>query len=124
VGWLLEFVALTNPHLAITDAAVRADLKQYGSIIIARCITLYYFLKNLIGIHESSGKALKIMGFTTVVAVIVLVWCGVTLAVRGPANPGIVPLIPDLSPKFEMAVDEQGIDRMTGERREVWVRDP
>ena len=26
-------------------------------------------------------------GFTTVVAVIVLVWCGVTLAVRGPMNP-------------------------------------
>jgi len=122
VGWLLEFIALTNPHLAITDAAVRADLKQYGSVIVAVCITLYFFRKNLIGIHESSGKALRIIGFTTVVAVIVLVWCAVTLAVRGgPVNP--VPIIPDLSPKFELAVDEKGIDRMTGEERPVWIRD-
>ena len=65
------------------------------------------------------------MGFTTVVALIVLVWCGVTLAVKGPANPGVVTLVPDLSPKFQMAVDEHGTDpRMTGEPREVWVRDP
>jgi amino acid transporter len=64
------------------------------------------------------------MGFTTVVAVIVLAWCGVTLALKGPANPGFVPLIPDLSPKFELAV-EQGTDpRLTEEVREVWVRDP
>src|SRR4029079_2295393 len=59
VGWLLHFVALTNPNLAVTDAAVRADIKQYGSVFIAICITLYFFRNNLIGIHESSGKALK-----------------------------------------------------------------
>jgi len=123
IGWLLDFIALANPNMAITDAGVRADIKQYGSVFIAICITLYFFRNNLIGIHESSGKALKIMGFTTVVATIVLVWCGVTLAVKGPANPGVVPLTPDLSPKFEMAVDENGKDRMTGERRETWIRD-
>src|SRR5258708_26047443 len=58
IGWILEFVALTNPHLAITDAGVRADIKQYGSVVIAVSITLYFFRQNLIGIHESSGKAL------------------------------------------------------------------
>src|SRR6516165_778561 len=72
IGWLLEFVAITNPHLAISNDAVRADIKQYGAVVVAVCITLYFFRKNLIGIHESSGKALRIMGFTTVVAVIVL----------------------------------------------------
>src|SRR5689334_16424368 len=121
VGWLLELVALINPNLAVTDATVRADLKQYGAIVFAVLITLYFFRKNLKGIHESSGKALRIMGFTTVVAAIVLIWCGVTLAVRGPVNK--VPLIPDLSPKYELAVNPDGVDRLTGEKREVWVRD-
>ena len=123
-GWFLELIALVEPSWGVTDPAIRASIKQYGSIFIAVCITLYFFRNNLIGIHESSGKALKIMGFTTVVAVIVLAWCGVTLALKGPANPGFVPLIPDLSPKFELAVDEQGADRrLTGETREVWIRD-
>jgi amino acid transporter len=124
IGWILEFVALVDPGWGVTDPLMRASIKQYGAIFIAVCITLYFFRKNLIGIHESSGKALRIMGFTTVVAAIVLVWCTVTLAVKGPANPGMVSPIPDLSPKFEMAVNEQGIDRMTGEPRETWIRDP
>jgi amino acid transporter len=123
-GWFLELIALVDPSWGITDPVIRASIKQYGSIFIAVCITLYFFRNNLIGIHESSGKALKIMGFTTVVAVIVLAWCGVTLALKGPANPGFVPLTPDLKPKFELAV-EQGVDpRLNEETREVWIRDP
>ncbi len=46
---------------------------------LPRLITLYFFRQNLLGIHESSGKALKIMIATTVMAVVILVWCGVTL---------------------------------------------
>src|SRR5579872_5666920 len=34
VGWLLEFVALINPNLSITETAMRDDIKQYGSIVI------------------------------------------------------------------------------------------
>src|SRR5436853_184494 len=30
VGWILEVVALIDPRLAVTNAAVRADVKQYG----------------------------------------------------------------------------------------------
>lgn len=121
IGWVLEFIALVNPSMAITDVGLRADIKQYGSVVFAVAITLYFFRKNLIGIHESSGKALRIMGFTTVVATIVLIWCGVTLAIRGPVNK--VPYLPDLTPKVELAV-ETVPDRLTGELREVWKRDP
>jgi amino acid transporter len=120
VGWLLELLTHVDPSLALSDEA-RAAVKHYGAVLIAVAITLYFFRKNLIGIHESSGKALRIMGFTTVVAAVVLIWCGVTLAVRGPVNK--VPIVPDLSPKYELAVDPDGIDRLTGEKREVWVRD-
>src|SRR5262245_19855265 len=35
IGWFLEFIAMTNPHLAIAEPALRADIKQYGSVIIA-----------------------------------------------------------------------------------------
>src|SRR5579872_5163139 len=68
IGWIIEFIAVTNPNLAITNDALRGDIKHYGSMLFAIAITLYFFRQNLIGIHESSGKALKIMGFTTVVA--------------------------------------------------------
>ena len=81
-------------------------------MVIAGLITLYFFRQNILGIHESSGKALKIMIATTVMAVVMLAWCGVTLAVRGPVNR--VPLAPDLRPKVEYA-SERIPDRVTGE---------
>ena len=56
---------------------------NWGAVFIAVAITLYFFRQNIIGIHESSGKALKIMIATTVMAVVILVWCGITLFVRG-----------------------------------------
>lgn len=121
IGWFLDFLELTNPGLAIESDATRESIRQYGAVVVAVCITLYFFRKNLIGIHESSEKALKIMGFTTIVAVIVLAWCGVTLAIRGPVNS--IPVRPDLSPKVQFAVEEAP-DRITGEIREVWKRDP
>ncbi len=36
-------------------------IKQWGSVVIACLIVIYFFRQNLIGIHESSSKALKIM---------------------------------------------------------------
>lgn len=120
IGWLLDFIGLTLPDLAIENDVLRTAIRQYGSVVIAVCITLYFFRKNLIGIHESSDKALKIMSFTTVVAVVVLAWCGVTLALRGPMNP--VPFLPDLSPKVEYEVVTVP-DRLTGEMHEAWKRD-
>lgn len=120
VGWFLELLALTNPDLAIQDAALRTSIKQWGSVVFAVGITLYFFRKNLIGIHESSEKALKIMLFTTAVAVLTLIWAGVTLAVRGPSNS--VPAIPNLEKKIEYE-EIRGKDRITHEEREMWKRD-
>ena len=54
-------------------------------------------------------------------AVVMLVWCGLTLWVHGPVNR--VPLAPDLRPKVEYQVVD-GDDRVTGEKREMWQRDP
>jgi amino acid transporter len=49
-------------------------------------VTLYFWFYNIKGLHESSTKALRIMQVTTVMVVIFLFWCGITLAVRGPAQ--------------------------------------
>ena len=42
-------------------------------------VTLYFWRKNIIGIHESSQKALRIMQITTVMVVILILWCVVTI---------------------------------------------
>jgi amino acid transporter len=46
-------------------------------------ITLYFCRKNIIGMHESSKKALRIMQLTTVMVVTLIVWCLITIFMRG-----------------------------------------
>jgi amino acid transporter len=49
-------------------------------------VTVYFWWENIKGMHESSGKALRIMQITTVMVVIFLIWCPLTLIIRGPAQ--------------------------------------
>ena len=46
---------------------------------IAALITIYFWWRNTKGIHESSDDALKIMYVTTVMVVLLIAWCGVTI---------------------------------------------
>jgi amino acid transporter len=121
MGLLVDSVAIINPAFKVPDGS-RDTIAKVGSVVIACAVTLYFFRQNLLGIHESSDKALKIMIATTVMAVVILAWCAVTLAVKGPANPLPSPL-PDLSPKVVYATDDEGIDRVNGEHKPVWKRD-
>ena len=57
------------------------------SMFIAIIIELYFWRKNLIGIEESSSKALRIFQVTSVLAVILLVWSVVTIVAKGSALP-------------------------------------
>jgi amino acid transporter len=53
-------------------------------------VVLYFWWKNIQGIHESSDKAMKIIKITTVMVVILIVWCLVTLfkvPAQLPPNP-------------------------------------
>src|SRR5581483_984406 len=95
VGLALESTA----HLSgrSIDPSVRDVWKTWGSAAIACAITLYFFRQNLLGIRQSTDRALKIMIVTTVMAVVLLTWCGITLAVEGPRNS--VPVEPDFMPK-------------------------
>jgi amino acid transporter len=50
-------------------------------------VTVYFWWCNVKGIHESSGKALRIMQITTVMVAILLLWCPLTLLLRGGQLP-------------------------------------
>src|SRR5260370_30476004 len=49
----------------------------------AIAVTIYFWWQNVKGIPESSDKALKIMRITTVMVVILIVWCTYTVLTRG-----------------------------------------
>src|SRR6266568_1023296 len=46
-------------------------------------VTIYFWRKNIIGVHESSQKALRIMQVTTVMIIILISWSLVTILMKG-----------------------------------------
>jgi amino acid transporter len=131
MGLVLQTFSILSPEfykqLGMAEDTEEA-IKRWGAVVLAVGVTLYFFRQNLFGIHESSDKALKIMVATTIMAVIMITWCLVTLVVNGPAND--VPWKPDLSPKVEHSVidaddtpDPQRKRFFTPEEDKVWVAD-
>jgi amino acid transporter/nucleotide-binding universal stress UspA family protein len=127
MGLIFRFVQLYAPGtytaLGLGNDDFRGALVNWGAVLLACGVTLYFFRLNIIGIHESSDKALKIMIATTIMAVVILAWCGITLAVKGPANR--VPLKPDLDPKVDYKViDVPPGDTILPDGGTRWVKDP
>jgi amino acid transporter len=58
-----------------------------GAAAFAVLVTIYFWWENVKGIPESSEKALRIMYVTTVMVVIMIVWCVYTLIERGAHLP-------------------------------------
>src|SRR5438876_11533159 len=59
---------------------------NWFSVFFSVAVTVYFWWSNIKGVPESSGKALRIMQITTVMVGILLIWCPVTLALRGGAQ--------------------------------------
>jgi amino acid transporter len=80
-------------------------------------VTFYFWWKNTQGIHESSTKAVQIMIVTTVMVVILILWCTITLfhvSFHVPPNPlryGII-LIRE-SPGWMTALKESWLSHLT-----------
>ena len=55
---------------------------NYFAAFFGVVVTVYFWRANVKGIHESSGKALRIMQITTVMVVILLIWCPITLLLQ------------------------------------------
>src|SRR5579872_451113 len=113
VSALLFDYVLTGPISAVSAGQYLAGfIKDMGVYVhrpldfsdnhfaagLAVIIVVYFWWKNTQGIHESSQKALQIMAITTVLVVILIVWCTITVLrapVQLPPNPlhaGVIPL--------------------------------
>lgn len=88
----LYLVGLINEVLTYFHSTVQLPVNGTAAFF-AILVTIYFWWENIKGIPESSEKALKIMYITTVMVVIMLAWCGYTLAVRGAH----IPPLPHLS---------------------------
>ncbi|MBI3291390.1 MAG: APC family permease [Elusimicrobia bacterium] len=66
------------------------------AVLFAIAVTLYFWWQNVQGIEESSDKAIKIMAVTTIMAVVMIAWSGLTLWQRGFQWP---PIQPNFSPE-------------------------
>ena len=66
VGLGLDAVSSRYFGVHLSEATQTGDPRTGGPSIIACATTLYFFRQNLLGMHESSDKALKIMFATTI----------------------------------------------------------
>jgi amino acid transporter len=75
-------VGLLNDLLR-RSGSVHALPVNATAAFIAVLITGYFWWRNTQGIHESSEDALRIMKVTTVMVVLMVAWCGLTLLWQG-----------------------------------------
>jgi amino acid transporter len=78
--YLAGLINETEDHFHITGGHVSPPLFAAGFAVL---VTLYFWRKNIIGIRESSENALRIMQITTVMVVILIGWCLITILVKG-----------------------------------------
>jgi amino acid transporter len=131
VSALLFDYILTGPISAVTAGQYLAGFieeiahylkhpvyfnQDYFAAAFGILAILYFWWKNLEGIHESSDKALWIMKITTVMVVILIIWCLATLA-RVGIHP---PPFPSLN---NMKLDHEFLGWITGSAlsRFTWV---
>jgi amino acid transporter len=78
----LYLAGLANEAAPQFGLAVKLSMNG-AAMIFALIVTLYFWRRNIKGIHESSVDALRIMYIATVMIVIMIAWSGLTLADRG-----------------------------------------
>jgi len=74
--------ALLNEISQLLHQSYRVDQNTFAAGM-GVLVTVYFWWKNIQGVHESSGKALRIMQITTVMVAILLVWCPLTIFLKG-----------------------------------------
>ncbi len=120
VSALLFDYVLTGPISAVSggqylggfvqDLATRfghpttwTDAEQnWFSAVFGVLVTLYFWWKNIQGIRESSDKALRIMQITTVMVVLLIGWCLLTL-IQHPAH------LPPLPSRSTLTMDRDSL---------------
>ena len=85
VGFVSDLAAHRGYHVNLSDFQT-----NMLSAVFAVMVTLFFWWKNIQGIHESSEQALRIMQITTVMVIMLILWCTITLVV----HPAPLPPLP------------------------------
>ena len=78
-GLLNELFAYFHTGIVLSENSTAA--------LFAVLVTIFFWWENIKGVHESSDKALKIMQVTTVMVIVLIVWCTYTVWIRGAHLP-------------------------------------
>jgi amino acid transporter len=78
-GLLNELFAYFHTGIVLSENSTAA--------CFAVLVTMFFWWENIKGVHESSDKALKIMQVTTVMVVVLIIWCMYTIWIRGAHLP-------------------------------------
>src|SRR5271167_1658878 len=110
-GFVVDLSTRYHHPIRMTDAQAGYFAAAFGVVV-----TLFFWWKNTQGIHESSEQALRIMQITTVMVVLLIVWCLVTLIVH-PAN------LPPLPSRANITMDHESLGWLyhTGIANLTWV---
>ena len=79
--YIVGLIAQTSTYLGF-PLNPSPEVTNYFAAGIAALITIYFWWRNTKGLHESSDDALKIMYVTTIMVVLLIVWCCLTIATR------------------------------------------
>ena len=96
--------ALLNEISELLHQTYRIDPNTFAAGV-AVFITIYFWWANIKGVHESSGKALRIMQITTVMVVMLLIWCPLTIFLKD--RWGFLPPAP-IASNLNFAPDAKG----------------
>lgn len=96
--------ALLNELSEMAHQSYRVDTNTFAAGM-AVMITIYFWWANVKGVHESSGKALRIMQITTIMVVILMIWCPLTIVLKNRS--GYLPPAP-IPSHITLAPDAQG----------------
>jgi amino acid transporter len=106
VGFLHD-IALYLHH-PVSNSADNAFAAAFGA-----AVAMFFWWKNIQGIHESSSTAVRIMAITTVMVVILIVWCTITLF-HAPFQ------IPPNPLKYGITLDHESLGWLTA-LKDTWL---
>lgn len=77
--YLVGLINTVLPHVGVPFPLP----PNFSAMVFGIVVTLYFWWRNIKGIHESSDDALRIMYITTVMVVVMILWGVLTLVLRG-----------------------------------------
>ena len=110
-GFVADLSTRYHHPIHMTDAQ-----EGYFAAAFAVLVTTFFWWKNTQGIHESSEQALRIMQITTVMVVLLIAWCVITLIMHSAH-------LPPLPSKANITMNHESLGWLfhTGAASLTWV---